>query len=80
MFFGAAPRAWVDIKLRELLKAAGFGRSKPIAPQAVYIAPPEDHRKARFRSLQARVIRQGETFAPDAELEAFVAEMKKVNA
>ena len=80
VFFGAAPRAWVDIKLRELLKAAGFGRSKPIAPQAVYIAPPEDHRKARFRSLQARVIRQGESFAPDAELEAFVAELKKVNA
>ncbi len=80
VFFGAAPRAWVDIKLRELLKAAGFGRPKPIQFQAVYIAPPEDHRKDRFRSLQARVIRQGETFAPDAELEAFVAELKKVNA
>lgn len=78
VFFGAAPRAWVDIKLRELLKAAGSGRSGPIAVQAVFIAPPEDHRKARFRSLQARVIRQGAEFQPDGELAAFIAEVKGV--
>jgi hypothetical protein len=77
---GAAPRAWVDIKLRELLKAAGSGRSGPIRVQAVYIAPPEDHRKERFRSLQARVIRQGTEFKPDAELEAFITELKGVGA
>jgi len=75
VFFGAAPRAWVDIKLRELLKTAGAGRTGPIHPQAVYIAPPDDHRKERLRSLQARVIRQGPEFKPDADLEAFVAEL-----
>ena len=80
VFFGAAPRAWVDIKLRELLKAAGSGRSGPIETQAVYVAPPEDHRKERFRSLQARVIRQGAEFQPDTELEAFVTELKGVTA
>ena len=80
VFFGAAPRAWVDIKLRELLKAAGSGRPEPISPQAVYVAPPDDHRKERFRSLQARVIRQGVEFKPDAELDAFVAELKGVTA
>lgn len=80
VYFGAAPRAWVDIKLRELLKAAGSGRSGPIRVQAVYIAPPEDHRKERFRSLQARVIRQGTEFKHDAELEAFVTELKGVGA
>ena len=78
VFFGAAPRAWVDIKLRELLKAAGSGRTAPIAPQAVFVAPPDDHRKDRFRSLQARVIRQGSEFKPDAELEAFIGELKGV--
>jgi len=76
VFFGAAPRAWVDIKLRELLKAAGSGRVGPIQVQGVYIAPPEDHRKERFRSLQARVIRQRLEFKPDAGLEAFVAAAK----
>lgn len=78
VFFGAAPRAWVDIKLRELLKASGYGRPEPIRHQAVYIAPPEDHRKARFRSLQARVIRQEGEFKPEAELEAFVMDLKGV--
>jgi serine/threonine protein kinase len=36
VYYGRAPRAWVDIKLRELLKAAGYGRDAPIAVQAVY--------------------------------------------
>src|SRR4029077_10697225 len=42
VFYGAAPRVWVDIKLRELLKATGYGRPAPIVVQAVYIAPPDD--------------------------------------
>ena len=54
--------------------------SGPISPQAVYVAPPDDHRKERFRSLRARVIRQGAEFKPDAELEAFVGELKGVTA
>jgi serine/threonine protein kinase len=76
IFFGLAPRAWVDIKLRELLKAVGVGRTGPIYPQAVFVAPPQDHRKERFRSLQARVIRQNAAFEPDAELDAFIAALK----
>jgi hypothetical protein len=79
VFFGAAPRAWVDIKLRESLKAAGLGRPQPIQQQAVFIAPPEDRRKERFRSLQARVIRQTAEFKPDTDLEAFVAELKAIS-
>ena len=27
VYYGAAPKAWVDIKLRELLKATGYGRA-----------------------------------------------------
>jgi hypothetical protein len=38
VFYGSAPRAWVDIKLRDVLKAPGYGRSAPIAVQGVYIA------------------------------------------
>ena len=58
VYYGAAPRAWVDIKLRELLKATGYGRETPIGLQAVYIAPLDDRRKERFQSHQAGVIRQ----------------------
>lgn len=80
VYYGAAPRAWVDIKLRELLKATGYGREAPIATQAVYIAPPDDRRKDRFHSHQAGVIRQPGEFEPGAELETFVRQIKKVCA
>jgi hypothetical protein len=40
VYYGLAPKAWVEIKLRELQKATGYGRAAPIAVQAVYIAPP----------------------------------------
>ena len=72
VYYGSAPKAWVDIKLRELLKAAGYGRENAIQLQAVYVAPPDDHRKDRFRSHQATVIRGAGEFAPSPELDAFV--------
>jgi serine/threonine protein kinase len=78
VYYGRAPRAWVDIKLRELLKATGYGREAPIAVQAVYIAPPEDRRKERFHSHQAVVIRQTGDFEPGAELKRFVSWIREV--
>jgi hypothetical protein len=80
VYYGAAPKAWVDIKLRELLKATGYGREAPIAVQAVYIAPPDDRRKERFQSHQAGVIRQPGEFEPCRELETFVSQIKEVCA
>jgi hypothetical protein len=77
VYYGRAPRAWVDIKLRELLKATGYGREAPIAVQAVYIAPPDDRRKDRFHSHQAAIIRQPGDFAPGAELNRFVSRIKE---
>jgi len=80
VYYGAAPKAWVDIKLRELLKATGYGRQAPIAVQAVYIAPPDDRRKERFQSHQAGVIRQPGAFQPCAELVTFVSQVREVCA
>jgi serine/threonine protein kinase len=77
VYYGSAPRAWVDIKLRELLKAAGYGRESAIAHQAVYVAPPDDHRKERFRSHQAAVIRGPEKFVPVPDLDAFIGSVKE---
>jgi serine/threonine protein kinase len=76
VYYGSAPKAWVDIKLRELLKAAGYGRDSAIPFQAVYVAPPQDHRKERFRSHQAAVIRGPEKFAPCPPFDAFVGSIK----
>ena len=78
VYYGAAPKAWVDIKLRELLKATGYGRPAPIGMQAVYVAPPDDRRKERFQSHQAGVIRQPGDFEPSAELDTFVSQIQGV--
>ena len=82
VYYGAAPKAWVDIKLRELLKAAGYGRETPIGVQAVYVAPPDDRRKERFRSHQAEVIRHSENgnFAPNDALDLFIGQVKGAGA
>ena len=61
IFYGAAKKSWVDIKLRDTLKAAGYGRNGPIENVAVFIAPPFDKRKERFKSHQAEVILQPES-------------------
>ena len=80
VYYGAAPKAWVDIKLRELLKVAGYGRETPIGVQAVYIAPPDDRRKERYRSHQATIIRQEGEFEPSTELDALISQVKEVSA
>ncbi len=80
VYYGSAPKAWVDIKLRELLKAPGYGRAGAITSQAVYVAPPDDHRKERFRSHQAAVIRGPAPFEPLPDLNAFVASVKEARA
>ncbi len=73
IYFGAAGMHWVDFKIRDLQKAAGYRESVPIPVSAVYLAPPLNRRKERFKSLSTEVLKQeGDTFAPEV-LEAFVA-------
>ena len=80
IYFGAGGKAWVDIKVRELLKAIGYRKGRPIELQTVYVAPPFDRRKERFKSLSAETIRQeSESFDPSA-LTAFVERLKKLKA
>lgn len=76
IFYGSVPRAWVDIKLRDVLKAPGFGRTSAIALQGVYIAPPLDHRKERFRSHDTHVIHAQPDFTANTSLVAFVQALK----
>lgn len=66
VFYGSVRHSWVDIKLRNLLKARGYGRDREFVSQAVYVAPPIDRRKKRFKSHSAEVIRQAESLNRDA--------------
>jgi serine/threonine protein kinase len=65
IYYGSAGMHWVDFKIRDLQKAAGYRDSRPIPVSAVYVAPPFNHRKERFKSVSTEVIRQaGDAFAP----------------
>jgi len=78
VYYGAGGKSWVDFKLRDLLKAAGYRGGRKIDVQAVYVAPPLDRRKERFKTLTAEVYRaSGETFEP-AVLAPFVARVKEL--
>jgi serine/threonine protein kinase len=77
IYYGAAGMHWVDFKIRDLQKAAGYRDSRQIAASAVYLAPPFNHRKERFRSVSTEVFRQAkETFAPEL-LSDFVAAIRQ---
>jgi hypothetical protein len=78
IYYGAAGMHWVDFKIRDLQKAAGYRDSRPIPVSAVFVAPPFNHRKERFKSVSTLVIRQAEeSFAPGI-LTDFVAAMRQV--
>lgn len=64
IFYGAARNAWVDVKLRSTLKVSGYGREAKLAFNAVYVAPPFDRRKERYRTHSAEIIRQSTEFDP----------------
>ena len=58
IYYGDTVKSWVDIKLRELTKATGYRNGRSIDHRCVYIAPPHDRRKERFKTLTADVYRQ----------------------
>jgi hypothetical protein len=77
IYYGAAGMHWVDFKIRDLQKAAGYRDSRPIPVSAVYVAPPFNHRKERFKSVSTGVVRQAEPeFAPGL-LSDFVAAIRQ---
>lgn len=77
IFYGGVRKSWVDIKLRDTLKAAGYGRPNPIPQVAVYIAPPFDKRKERFKSHHASIVQEPEEgFSATQTLLDFVAKVK----
>ena len=75
IYYASGSRAWVDVKLLDLLQAPGYGRTKPWRAKTVCLAPPDDRQKQRFRTHAAEVIRLGEAFAPEL-LTPFVQTVK----
>jgi hypothetical protein len=77
IYYGNCDRSWVDMKLMNLMKAPGYGRTKPFAAKTVYLAPPLDRRKQRYRTHSAEVVvQEGDAFTP-ALLDVFTSTLKK---
>ena len=77
IYYGAAGMHWVDFKIRDLQKAAGYRDSQPIPVSAVYVAPPFNHRKERFKSVSVDVVRQSQESFDPAVLESFVDSLRQ---
>lgn len=78
IFQGRASEGWLRMKLRELLKLPGYGRSTPLLGKAVYITAPELPAKERFRTLEALVIKNYGEFSPGA-IQPFLEQINKAN-
>ncbi len=67
IYFGKGSNQWVEMNLMDLMKAPAYGRKKPLIAQAVYVAPPFNRRKERFRTRSAMVMRNDDaSFEPHA--------------
>jgi class 3 adenylate cyclase len=80
IYYGAGSKGWVETKLMDLQQAPGYGRQRPIRAKIVYIAPPWDRRKERFRSHQAQVVRPGDDRWDPQLLSPFVEQLKTLTA
>lgn len=74
IYYGNATEAWVLAKLSELRKISGYGREKPLVARAIYMTPPVNTAKQRFRSREAQVLGAGDTPEIGA-LSSFLAEL-----
>ena len=76
IFQGQVSEGWLRMKLRELLKLPGYGRTTPLLGKLIYIDGPQSPTKERFMTREASVIKNYGEFDP-ASLQPFVAVVSK---
>ncbi|HEY6968924.1 MAG TPA: toll/interleukin-1 receptor domain-containing protein [Candidatus Angelobacter sp.] len=77
VFQSQAGEAWLRMKLRELIKLPGYGRTTPLRSKAVYIAGPQSQQKDQFKTNEALTIRNYGNFTPEL-LSPFVQQINSV--
>jgi len=75
ILYGQACECWLRRKLRELLKSAGLGRTKPKPATAISLVPPRSAEKESFRSHEVAVIPQMDGFSPEP-LRPFISRLQ----
>ncbi len=74
IYYGAATEHWLRMKLFDLVKAPGWGRTEPFRAKAVWVAPPESPHKAGYSTNEAMVLDAVGGFEPSL-LDPFLAEL-----
>ncbi len=77
IYWGNATEHWARMKLLDLLKAPGWGRSQPFQATAVLLAPPSSAPKATYDTNEALVLDATGGLGPSA-LEPFLAQLAAV--
>lgn len=71
IYFGDATEHWVRMKLFDLVKAPGWGRTDPFRAKAVVVAPPHSTDKASYSTKEALVLDASAGVSPSV-LEPFL--------
>ena len=74
--YGRVGEQWVRMKQQDLMKAAGFGRERPMIATAIFLAPEPTANKDQFRAQNISLIRSVEGLSE----EAFVPFFEQVQA
>jgi hypothetical protein len=76
IYYGSGSDLWQEAKLRDLQKAAGYGRTKPMLAKAIYVAAPETPKKKLVRTREAIAIKNFAAFEPE-DLAPFLSQMDR---
>ena len=71
IYYGTSGELWMRAKQAELLKIAGFGRTKPLRSKGVVLAPPATESKQRFRPKGSMLINIMNGFS-EVNLQSFI--------
>lgn len=76
IYHGRSTEYWVRMKLFDLLKARGWGRTEPLQAAAVWLGPPTAEHKTGFRSAEAMVLNATQGHEPSV-LDPFLTELDR---
>jgi hypothetical protein len=78
IYCGKATPEWVKAKLQDLMKAPGFGRTKPMLAKAIFTDSPELSGRVEVQNEDAIFISGNGGFSPE-QLEPFLTKIQQAN-
>jgi TIR domain len=76
IFHGQAPPMWAQVKLQDLIKLPGLGRTQPLLAKALYLGAPPNNQKERLRTRDVLLIKGYQGFKAEM-LESFLSRLKQ---